>query len=59
MFRLTPPTTGTFTLSVAAMALGMILHLDLLAVPELDPYAFWLVAGGGALLTLGVLFRKI
>lgn len=55
--RLTPPTTGTFTLSVLAILAGIAAHLGYL--DALVDYEFWLVAGGAGLLVLGVLFRKL
>jgi hypothetical protein len=55
--RLTPPTTGTFTLSVLAILAGIAAHLGYL--DALVEYEFWLVAGGAGLLVLGVLFRKL
>jgi hypothetical protein len=55
--RLTPPSTGTFTLSVLAIVAGVAAHLGYLNV--LENNAFWLVAGGAALLIIGVVFRKL
>ena len=55
--RLTPPTTGTFTLSVLAILAGIAAHLGYLDV--LADNAFWLVAAGASLLVLGVVFRKL
>ena len=55
--RLTPPTTGTFTLAVLAIAAGVASRLGF--VEALSDYDFWLVAGGAALLIIGVLFRKL
>jgi hypothetical protein len=55
--RLTPPTTGTFTLAVLAVAAGVGIHLGWVDV--LTAYDFWLVTGGAALLILGVVFKRI
>ena len=55
--RLTPPTTGTFTLAVLAIVAGIASHLGYL--DALAEYAFWLVAGGAGLLVIGVVFRKL
>jgi hypothetical protein len=55
--RLTPPTTGTFTLAVLAIVAGIAAHLGYL--DALAEYAFWLVAGGAGLLLIGVVFRKL
>ncbi len=55
--RLTPPTTGTFTIAVLAIIAGIGARLGYVDV--LGDYDFWLVGGGAALLTLGVVFRKM
>ncbi|HEY3427196.1 MAG TPA: hypothetical protein VGK83_00865 [Acidimicrobiia bacterium] len=55
--RLTPPTTGTFTLSVLAIVAGIATHYGYIGV--LAPYEFALLAGGAALLVIGVVFRKL
>jgi hypothetical protein len=55
--RLTPPTTGTFTLAVLAIVAGIAARLGYLDV--LADYDFWLVAGGAGLLVVGVVFRKL
>jgi len=55
--RLTPPTTGTFTLSVLAILAGIATHYDYIAA--LAEYEFFLLAGGGLLLVIGVVFRKL
>jgi hypothetical protein len=55
--RLTPPTTGTFTLSVLAIVAGIATHYGYISV--LEPYEFALLAGGAALLIIGVVFRKL
>ncbi len=58
MFRLTPPTNATFAISVIAIAAGVVAWTGTIDLGSAD-LAFWLTAGGGILLTLGVLFRKI
>jgi hypothetical protein len=55
--RLTPPSTGTFTLSVLAIVAGIAAHFGYL--DALAGRAFWFVAGGAALLVIGVVFRKL
>jgi hypothetical protein len=55
--RLTPPTTGTFTLAVLAIAAGIGVRLGWVDV--LTDYDFWLVTGGAILLVLGVVFKRI
>ncbi|HEY7564816.1 MAG TPA: hypothetical protein VIA81_07830 [Acidimicrobiia bacterium] len=55
--RLTPPTTGTFTLAVLAIIAGIAARLGY--VDALASYDFWLVAAGAGLLVLGVVFRKL
>lgn len=55
--RLTPPTTGTFTLAVLAIAAGIGAHLG--QVDFLTDYDFWVVTGGAILLMVGVLFKRI
>lgn len=55
--RLTPPTTGTFTLSLLAILAGIATHYGY--IDALAEYEFWLLAGGAGLLVIGVLFRKL
>ena len=55
--RLTPPTTGTFTLSVLAILAGIATHFGY--IDALAEYEFLLLAGGAGLLVIGVLFRKL
>jgi hypothetical protein len=55
--RLTPPSTGTFTLSVLAIVAGIATHFGY--IDALAPYEFWLLAGGAALLVAAVVFRKL
>lgn len=55
--RLTPPTTGTFTLSVLAIIAGIATHYGY--IDALLEYEFWLLAGGALLLVAGVVFRKL
>ena len=55
--RLTPPTTGTFTISVLAIIAGIATHFGY--IDALAEYEFLLLAGGGGLLVLGVLLRKL
>ncbi|HSL26426.1 MAG TPA: hypothetical protein VLA54_09110 [Acidimicrobiia bacterium] len=55
--RLTPPSTGTFTLAVIAILAGIAARLGYISA--LAEYDFWLVAGGAGLLVLGVVFRKL
>jgi hypothetical protein len=57
LVRLTPPTTGTFTLAVLAIAAGIGVRLGWVDV--LVDYDFWLVTGGAILLVLGVVFKRI
>ncbi len=55
--RLTPPTAGTFTLAVLAVAAGIGIRLGWVDV--LADYDFWLVTGGALLMVLGVMFKRI
>lgn len=55
--RLSPPSTGTFTLAVLALVAGVGVRLGWVDV--LGDYDFWLVTAGAALLILGVMFRKL
>lgn len=55
--RLTPPTTGTFTLAVLAIVAGVGVHMGWVDV--LNGYDFWLVTGGAALMTIGVIFKRV
>lgn len=55
--RLSPPTTGTFTLAVLAIAAGIGIRLGWVEV--LTDYDFWLVTAGAGLLIIGVVFKRI
>lgn len=55
--RLTPPSTGTFTLAVLAIAAGIATHYGY--IDALAQYEFLLLAAGAVLLIVGVLFRKL
>lgn len=55
--RLTPPTTGTFTLAVLAVAAGVGIRMGWVDV--LVDYDFWLVTGGAVLMIVGVIFKRI
>jgi hypothetical protein len=57
MPRLSAPTSGTFLVALLLGGLGIAARLGY--VPALAPHAFWLVAGGLALLVLGNLFRGL
>lgn len=59
MFRLTPPTKGTFWLSLVGMAVGIVTSSEIALVSGLEQYAFWFLAGGAVLLVLGVVFNRI
>lgn len=55
--RLTPPTTGTFTLAVLAIVAGIGIRVGWVDV--LGDYDFWLVTAGAVLMVLGVMFKRI
>lgn len=57
MPRLSAPTSGTFLVALLLGGLGIAARLGY--VPALAPHAFWLVAGGLALLVLGNLLRGL
>lgn len=62
MFRLTPPTKSTFGLAIAAIVAGIAVQLGVVDAADLTDFedvAFWLTAGGGLLMALGVLFKRI
>ncbi len=62
MFRLTPPTRATFGLSLLLIALGIVIQLGFVDAADLTDFedvAFWITAGGGILMAVGVLFKRV
>jgi hypothetical protein len=57
--NLTPPTSATFAVGVALLIIGVLLHIDILNLPDLRPYAYWITFAGGVILAAGAAFRQI
>jgi hypothetical protein len=57
--RLTPPAPATFALGVALLLIGVLLHLDILNLPEIADNAYWITLLGGVVLAAGAAFRGI
>jgi hypothetical protein len=49
----------TFVVSAAAIVLGILMDPEIGLIGGYEDMAFWLLAGGGVLLSLGVLFKGI
>ncbi|MBW3666860.1 MAG: hypothetical protein KY394_04615 [Actinobacteria bacterium] len=56
---LTPPKTVTFAISAIAIVLGILMDPEIGLITGYENLAFWLLAGGGVLLSVGVLFKGI
>lgn len=57
--NLTPPKTVTFVVSGVAILLGILMDPEIALIAGYENLAFWLLAGGGVLLSLGVMFKGI
>lgn len=57
--NLTPPAQVTFAVGVALLIIGVLLHIDVLNLPDIRPYAYWITLTGGVLLAAGAAFRQI
>ncbi|HEY59750.1 MAG TPA: hypothetical protein G4N92_03545 [Anaerolineae bacterium] len=51
--RLTPPTKVVFWLATILAAVGILLETNIVIIPALSGFSFWLVAIGFVLLWLG------
>ncbi len=59
MARLTPPTNSTFGIALTAIVAGIVTSPETGLVAGFERYSFWLLAGGAALLVLGVVFKRV
>lgn len=57
--KLTPPTNATFGIALLAIIAGIVTSAEVDLVSGYTDYSFWALAGGAALLVIGVIFRKI
>lgn len=57
--RLTPPAPATFAVGVALLVIGLLLHIDVLNLPEIASYAYWITLIGGVVLAAGAAFRGV
>lgn len=57
--NLTPPSTGAFIAGVALLIIGALLRIDVLNLPDIDQYSFWITFLGGAILAIGAYFKGI
>jgi hypothetical protein len=57
--KLTPPSNGTFAVGVALLVIGLLLRIDVLNLPEIAAYSYWITFLGGVVLAAGAAFRGI
>jgi hypothetical protein len=57
--KLTPPSNIAFAAGVALLLIGTLLHIDVLNLPDIAPYAFWITLAGGVVLAAGAAFRGV
>jgi hypothetical protein len=57
--KLTPPSNGTFAVGVALLIIGFLLRIDVLNLPEITGYSYWITLLGGVVLAAGAAFRAI
>jgi hypothetical protein len=57
--RLNPPKQVTFFISAVAIVLGIIGDPEVGLLGGYEEWAFWLLAGGGVLLSLGVMVKGL
>ena len=57
--RLTPPSNAAFAIGVVMLIIGVLLHIDVLNLPSIDQYAYWITFLGGVVLAAGAAFRGI
>jgi len=57
--KLSAPKFITWFISLLLGVLGILLYLNVLAIPFLTPYIFWLVVAGFGLLILATLFKGL
>ncbi len=57
--RLSAPTGRTFGIAIVALAAGIVLRGGWLGISASPDVTYWLTAGGGILLVLGVVFNRI
>lgn len=56
--KLNAPTQVLWIIAVVLGALGILTHPDLMRVPSISPYSFWLLAIGFIILVIATLVRR-
>ena len=59
IMRLSPPKTVTFVIAALAILLGILMDPEIGLITGYEDLAFWFLAGGGVLMSLGVMFKGI
>jgi len=59
MSRLSAPTNRTFSIAALALVAGIVLWGGWLGFDVSPDVSFWLAAGGGLLLALGSMLRRV
>jgi hypothetical protein len=57
--KLTPPSNAAFAAGIALLLIGTLLHIDVLNLPDIAAYAFWITLAGGIVLAVGAAFRGV
>jgi hypothetical protein len=57
--KLTPPSNVAFAVGVVMLLIGVLLHIDVLNLPEIAGYAYWITFLGGVVLAMGAAFRRV
>lgn len=59
IMRLTPPKTLIFVIAAAAILLGILMDPEIGLITGYEDLSFWILAGGGVLMSLGVMFKGL
>lgn len=57
--KLTPPSNVAFASGIALLLIGTLLHIDVLNLPDIAPYSFWITLAGGLVLAAGAALRGV
>ncbi|MGH8946398.1 MAG: hypothetical protein ACRDVL_09620 [Acidimicrobiia bacterium] len=57
--RLSPPKTVTFVIAALAILFGILTDPEIGLITGYENLAFWLLAGGGVLMSLGVMLKGV
>jgi hypothetical protein len=57
--KLSAPTFVVFLISVILIVVGLLMALGVLSLGSLNLHTYWITFAGGALLTLGCLFKGL